>query len=161
MKWLESGIFLVVTFLVLKAANSEAQRLPRSSEPTHYDIELTTNVHLGQRAFTGFVRIEILIKENSDSITLHSRGLTIEQVRLLDWDANVLEVVSRAETQNNFLIIEGLGTPLQLQEGETYWVEITYRGQLSVGTSGFYRSSYTFDGVTRYKVVCYLLVQVF
>lgn len=157
MRWLKSGILLVVLISTVKAAPlTEAEneddplRLPKTSAPINYDIELTTNVHAGQTAFTGFVKIEIEIVENTDSITLHNRGLTIAEVKLVNYDGEEFGVVSRADTQKQFVIIEGLDRPLQLRAGEIYRIEISYRGQLSLGTSGFYRSSYTVDGIRRY-----------
>ena len=153
MRWIQSGIFLVVLLLTVKAApapfadDDGLLRLPKSSVPTHYDIELKTDVHTGQRAFTGFVRIHIEIKENTDFITLHNRGLTIEEVKLINSGEAVLETSLSSDGEKEFLIIESLVRPLQV--GELYTIEISYRGGLQLGTSGFYISSYRIDGGTR------------
>lgn len=131
-------------------ADDDSLRLPKSSVPVHYDIDLTTNVHTSSRALTGSVKIDIRVVENTDSITLHNSGLTINEVKLFNAAETELAVVSRAESDKSFLIIEGAETPLGLQAGSQYRIEISYRGNLGVGTDGFYRSSYTADGVTRF-----------
>ena len=131
-------------------AEEDSLRLPKTSAPSHYDIELTTNVHTGSRTLTGSVKIDIEIHENTDSITLHNRGLTILEWKLMDSEGEELSVTTRADTQKQFLIIEGLDSPLNLRVGEQYKIELTFRGQIGAGTSGFYRSSYSVNGVTRY-----------
>ena len=157
MWWIKSGIFLAVLFLTVSGkptpiadAEDDSLRLPKTSAPSHYDIELTTNVHTGSRTLTGSVKIDIEIHENTDSITLHNRGLMILEWKLMDSEGEELSVTTRADTQKQFLIIEGLDSPLNLRVGEQYKIELTFRGQIGAGTSGFYRSSYSVNGVTRY-----------
>lgn len=159
MKWLKSGILLVVLLSTAKAApapladdDENSLRLPKSSAPISYDLELTTNVHSGQRALTGFVKIEIEIKETTDFITLHNRGLTIGDVKLINSNSAELDIEISSDLEKEFLVIESLTRPLQV--GELYSIEISYRGNLQLGTSGFYRSSYRVaDGTTRYYVL--------
>lgn len=152
--WLSSGIILVILLSTATAAPAPfaeedgSLRLPKSSVPTHYDISLTTDVHVGQRAFTGVVKIEIEIKENTDFITLHNRGLQINEVKLINRAEAELEIRFTEDAEKEFLIIESLIRPLEV--GELFTIEISYQGSLQLGTSGFYRSSYKIDGETRY-----------
>lgn len=162
MKWLKSGILLVALLATVRAApapiandDEDSLRLPRNSAPIHYDIALTTNVHTSARAFTGNVRIEIEILETSFSITLHNRGLQIDEVKLTSFGGADVEIVTRLDAEKEFLIIESQSAALQYDEH--YFIDISYRGQLQLGTTGFYRSSYRVDGGTRYYITdnCY------
>jgi Peptidase M1 N-terminal domain len=153
MKWLKSGIILLLVVSAVTAApvdladDDDSLRLPQSSWPLSYDLTLTTNVHAGVRAFTGKVIISIEIKAATNFITLHNRGLTINDVKLKSNSGNELEIDHKSDAVKEFLVIESLTTPLQ--SGDQLTVEIEFNGLLQTGTSGFYRSSYVFEQVTR------------
>lgn len=155
MKWLESGVFLLVILSLSRAApapkadDDESLRLPKNSFPLSYDIALKTNIHAGQRAFTGTVKIEIEIRETSDYITLHNRELAIDiaSVKLTSALGNELTIEVTEDPAKEFLHIESVSQ--SLLPGEKYTLEISYSGMLQLGTSGFYRSSYTVNGLTR------------
>jgi Peptidase M1 N-terminal domain len=153
MKWLRSGIVLVLLISAVTAAPVDladedgSLRLPQSSWPLSYDLTLTTNVHAGTRAYTGKVIIAIEIKQTTDFITLHNRGLTINSVKLISSSDVELEIAHTNDAAKEFLVIESLTVPLVL--GARLTIEIEFNGLLQTGTSGFYRSSYVFDKVTR------------
>lgn len=152
MKWLKSGIFLVVLITTAAAApapfaDEDSLRLPKSSIPISYDLTLMTNVHTGARAFSGFEKIEIEIKEATDSITLHNRGLTVESVKLVNAAGTELDISLENDGPREFLVIES--TLATLQVGNVYTIEIGFSGLLQAGTSGFYRSSYKVGAETR------------
>lgn len=155
MKWLKSGILLAVLLATVNTAPSQEAdaeegelRLPKSSVPMHYDLELTTNVHDGSRSISGIVRINIEIRENTDFITLHNHGLTMDEVKLIASSQAELAIAYTLDEEKEFLIIESLTQPLQV--GQLFTLEISYRGLLQLDTIGFYRSSYRVDGGTRY-----------
>lgn len=153
MKWLRSGIFLVVLITTVRAAptlfadEDDPLRLPTNSAPISYDLTLTTNVHEGTIAFSGTVKIEIEIKENSDTLTLQNNGLTISTVTLSDSSEIAMESTYDEELDLEFVHVSSVSR--QFYTGETVFVVISFTGQLSTGTSGFYRSSYSVDGQTR------------
>ena len=151
MKWLKSGIFFAVVVSVwavpVPLADENSLRLPKSSAPLSYDLTLTTNVHLGQRAFTGNVKIEIEIRELTDVITLHNRRLVVQNFKVSDQNGIEIQTQNSSETEKEFFQLTR--TTGQFQQGEKYTIEIDYTGQLQTGTSGFYRSSYVVEGVTR------------
>lgn len=152
MKWLKSGIFLVVLILTVNSAPApfadDTLRLPKSSVPIRYDLTLTTLVHSGIEDFTGVVKINIEIKELTDVLTLHNRGLTIKSVSLKNTLTEVdYEIEYSENKEKEFVYIESLIRPLNV--GEFYTIEISYEGILQRSTSGFYRSSYKINGITR------------
>lgn len=152
MKWLISGILFVVLVATATAAptpfaDDDPLRLPKTSKPISYDLTLTTNVHSGTRAFSGTVKIEIEIVTNTDVLTLHNRGLTVGTVKLLDVSGAELRSSVTQETDKEFVHVQS--DSRSLIAGEKVNLEIEFTGQLSTGTSGFYRSSYTIGSETR------------
>lgn len=131
-------------------ADEGSLRLPKSSIPTNYDITLWTTVDTGERKFTGIVKIDIEIKENSDIITLHNRRLDIDyaSVKLINTFTEVeYEISVNEDTAREFVFIDSSIRPLVA--GENFRVEISYTGELQLGTSGFYRSSYIESSTTK------------
>lgn len=119
-------------------------RLPNNTTPLRYDVSLTTNVHLGEPEFTGVVRIRIEALENTQTITLQYRQLTIETIAVYSNPDNANPTLITGTTYAfvedlEFLVIT---TPIGLALGQQYRVDITYRGLLRDDNMGFYRSSY-------------------
>lgn len=115
-------------------------RLPNNTIPINYNIQLETNVHKGDFAFTGKVRIHIKVVEASKTITLQTRQVTLINIRIMSSDMTVLtEKATYKETiDTEFLIIN---TPDLVVNQEVY-VEIDYTATLRDDEAGFYRSSY-------------------
>lgn len=122
--------------------------LANTTYPISYDLHITTNVHTGERIFTGNVLIKLTIEQPSREIALHSRNHTIEKITL-STTAGVeiphLNAVTDSET--------GILSILFLQElpSGVYDLEMDYTSELEENQLGFYRSQYTADdGTTRY-----------
>jgi Peptidase M1 N-terminal domain len=152
MKWFKSGIFLVIfissTFAAPTPSADDPLRLPKTSVPLNYEITLTTNVHNnGERAFNGVMKIEVEIKENTNVITLHNRGLKVDSLKLLTESGSEISQTQRFETDKDFMHLD---VARQLNVGEKYSIEINYNGLLQLDMRGFYRSSYRAGSVTRY-----------
>lgn len=159
MKCLEIGILCLVILSTVSAAplapaaeeDEIDGRLPTTTIPSHYDIELKTDIHTGQRRFEGFVRILVDVAADVPSgtnvLTLHSRGLTITAVtpRVIDSEnVNIFE--SNSTSTNDFL---HLHVTRSLIANEKLTIEITYEGRLQTSMAGFYMSSYRVGGATR------------
>lgn len=130
-----------------KADEDDPSRLPRTSVPSHYDITLRTNVHLGTRRFDGVVKIETEILTSTETITLHNRALTIVSVRVLDAGSIDVYETHTLESGYSFMHIQTLRP---LAAGEMVTIEIEYYGNLQTSMAGFYLSSYrNEEGVTR------------
>lgn len=131
----------------IKANEPGEYRLPKDTIPINYDIHLITNIHEGDFDFTGTVKITLKVLEETDTITIHSRQLEIENdYELLDKDENPFPVTLEYVSKTEFLKfkleqVEG-EEPKKLKKGE-YTLEINYNGTLRDDNGGFYRSSYT------------------
>lgn len=125
-------------------------RLPNSTRPLKYNIELTTHVHdhgsPSQFEFEGKVIISLrVLEQNVRNITLHYRRITISHVKLSEsaelGSSIIVDDDSSFATDetHEFLVIQA---PSVLKLG-VYSLEILYRGELRSDNGGFYRSSYT------------------
>ncbi|XP_036342048.1 LOW QUALITY PROTEIN: aminopeptidase N-like [Rhagoletis pomonella] len=121
-------------------------RLPNNTEPIHYDIELTTNVHNGTRNFTGKVQILITATEDTRTIVVHARQLegfqaTIKKCK----QANAIEyeLSWSYESEREFLSLTPVNASLSLNKDTNWTLTIAYNGQLRTDAGGFHRLSYT------------------
>jgi aminopeptidase N len=131
----------IIIFCSLKLISSDdSLRLPETSIPLHYDLLMSTEIHLGARNFNGNVKIDIEIKEETETITLHSRGLSIISLKLFDDEKIQIESIYSLNVEKEFLII--LSTSRTFKTGEKFKIEIEFSGLMQLGTEGFYMSSY-------------------
>lgn len=130
-----------------KADEDDPMRLPRNSVPSHYDITLTSNVHVGTRRFDGNVRIDIEIIQQTNVLTLHTL-LTIKNglTKIIDSDDVDLFESREFDTSKDFVHFT---TTRMLEVGEKLTLEVPFRGVLTSNMAGFYLSSYTVNGTTR------------
>lgn len=130
-----------------KEVSETGYRLPNSTVPLKYNIEITTHVHDPnsdqQFEFEGKVIISLRVEEeNVQNITLHYREITVTHVKLSESGSLILiddDSSFSTDTTYEFLVIQ---PPSALKVG-IYTLEIQYHGELRSDNGGFYRSSYT------------------
>lgn len=131
-------------------SDNKDYRLPNDTIPLSYNIFLTTDVHRGEAAFSGKVRITLQAVEATSEITLHYRQITIEKIDLFHAVPDLIE----ENIQPKFVAdVEFLKIPLKapLTIGASYNLDISYTGSLRDDNMGFYKSSYkTSDDQTRF-----------
>ena len=66
------------TQLIAPARTADAERLPQTVIPEHYDLKLTPD--LKEAKFTGVEQIEVVLKEPSTTITLNSAEIEFQSV---------------------------------------------------------------------------------
>lgn len=128
--------------LRLEVREDPNYRLPNHTIPEHYDVDIFTQVHLKDDAFNGTVKILIAVLEDTKTVVLHARQLTIDSARIVD-GPRIIDCTFDYPTENptEFLTI----TPKNgqtLTKGNKLVVEITYKGKLRQDNGGFYRSTY-------------------
>ncbi|XP_055638196.1 aminopeptidase N-like [Toxorhynchites rutilus septentrionalis] len=135
--------------VTVRQETSSGYRLPNSTLPLKYNIELTTHIHdhnsPSQFEFDGKVIISLRVQEqNVRNITLHYRRIILSHVKLSESAEIGGSVIINDDSSfvtdetYEFLVIQA---PSVLKLG-VYTLEIQYRGELRSDNGGFYRSSY-------------------
>ena len=142
-------------------------RLPGSIVAEHYRIKMITVLQEGDFRLVGSLRMDFTVKESTDQVVMHAINLTVVEdsvniITLSRGDPRALSVEellsiveessdSRSDSEpirsqsvvydaeNEFVIIR-LTSPLI--ENRRYRINFNYRGKLSDGLKGFYRSHY-------------------
>ncbi|XP_017873367.1 PREDICTED: aminopeptidase N [Drosophila arizonae] len=137
----------LVRYIEPRADNNSVDnyRLPNNTVPISYNVELWTEVHKGTRNFSGVVKIDIQVVEDTKMITLHYRQISSFNATIQSKDSlssQPIAVVGSTETTREFLILTHTDT---LKAGSNWTVTINYTSQLRLDMGGFYISSYTDD----------------
>lgn len=121
--------------------NFETFRLPNDTRALTYDVSIRTWINEGNFTFTGTVRIEIIAEESTNTITLHHRELTIEDVTLLSEAGDPIEI--GATSYDSVFEFFTIPVPNNLTVGNVYFIVINYRGIMPTnGWSGYYAIRY-------------------
>ena len=153
------GIFLIVSecsalpSLLLNndqvstlAVDDQPWKLPKSSKPISYDLHLKSDIHTGSLVFSGNVRIKIEILEPTFVLSLHNDGLEVIDVKVIDKSGSELRNSYKMDGYFKITIED-----IILIRGAEYTLDITFKGLLRTGTSGFYRTYYQVNSnTTRY-----------
>lgn len=125
-------------------------RLPNNTNPIHYDLHLTSMVHLKQSAFNGTVKIDIQVLEDTKNIVIYASRLEIVSVVILDGPLAIECNARYDENQYNQLLTITPDYGETLEAGKLLTVVIKYWGEVR-GYRGFGVSSYTTkDGEERW-----------
>ncbi|XP_070690250.1 endoplasmic reticulum aminopeptidase 2 [Pempheris klunzingeri] len=123
-------------------------RLPRYVIPLHYHLLLHPN--LTSLSFTGSVQIQIDVQNNTNWVVLHSKGLQLHKVTILDQNHAHLSDQVLPVLHNPFHEQIGIFSPRVLSSGQKYFLYIEFEAELGEGFYGFYKSTYrTSTGETR------------
>uniref|UniRef100_A0A8C3YTD9 Aminopeptidase n=1 Tax=Catagonus wagneri TaxID=51154 RepID=A0A8C3YTD9_9CETA len=125
-------------------------RLPTKVVPLHYDLFIHPN--LTSLNFVASEKIEVLVRETTQFIILHSNGLDIMNATLQSEEdlryrksGKKLTVLSYPAHQQIALLV-----PEKLMADLRYSVAIDFQAKLADGFEGFYKSTYrTLGGETR------------
>ncbi|XP_037634147.1 endoplasmic reticulum aminopeptidase 1-like isoform X2 [Sebastes umbrosus] len=114
----------------------DRMRLPKTISPVHYD--LTIHPNLTTLDFTGVVRIQLDVHEDTSTIILHSKQLQISNVWLLIPEGlKPLWVLEYPRFHEIALLSDSV-----LTKGRRYEVQLEFAAILSDSFSGFYKSTY-------------------
>ncbi|XP_052888365.1 aminopeptidase N-like [Anopheles moucheti] len=136
----------------LASAQELRYRLPTYIVPTHYKLYVETQVHTGNRSYSGSVDIHLDIQRQTSTIYVHNRGLriTANELYFSDEAANItfLETLRYTEDSEREFTIFSIRRALAPAE---YILRLDFEGQLRTDEDGFYISSYRDEnGARRY-----------
>ncbi|XP_072520732.1 endoplasmic reticulum aminopeptidase 1b [Salminus brasiliensis] len=122
-------------------------RLPESVSPLHYDLLIHPN--LTSLDFAGRVKIQVKVHEETHTIVLHSKDLSISKAVLSGSDegqGQALRVLEYPAYQQIALMSNGTA----LKKGGVYVFQLDFEAKLSESFHGFYKSTYrTSEGEER------------
>lgn len=123
----------------------ERMRLPKIISPLHYDLSLHPN--LTTLDFTGVVRIDLDVHEDTSVVILHAKKMHISGALLLAPEGvRPLQVLEYPRFHQLALMSD-----LVLTKGRKYEVQLEFAANLSDSYHGFYKGSYrTSSGEVRY-----------
>lgn len=111
-------------------------RLPKTISPLHYD--LTIHPNLTTLDFTGVVRIDLDVHEDTDTVILHAKQMHISNVLLLAPEgARPLQMLEYPSFHQLALLSDSV-----LTRGRKYEVILEFAANLSDSFHGFYKGSY-------------------
>uniref|UniRef100_A0A2M4B4W3 Putative protease m1 zinc metalloprotease n=1 Tax=Anopheles triannulatus TaxID=58253 RepID=A0A2M4B4W3_9DIPT len=122
-------------------AEEQRYRLPTYIVPTHYDLYIESEVHTGNRSFSGQVDIHLDIRQPTRVIYVHNRDLTItwnELVQTVDGESYNETLLYTEDAEREFIIFASRTT----FEAGQYVLRIAFQGLLRTEYDGFYLSSY-------------------
>uniref|UniRef100_A0A3P9M0M0 Aminopeptidase n=1 Tax=Oryzias latipes TaxID=8090 RepID=A0A3P9M0M0_ORYLA len=114
----------------------DRMRLPKTISPLHYDLSLHPN--LTTLDFTGVVRIDLDVHEDTSVVVLHAKKMHISSALLLaPAGTRVLQVLEYPPFHQLALMSD-----VVLTKGRKYEVQLEFAANLSDSYHGFYKSSY-------------------
>ena len=119
--------------LFLGATIGVAARLPQTVIPTHYDITITPD--LGAETFHGEETIDVTVREATPSITMHSVGMTLRDVRITSGTNSYPATVSENADDETVTLTAAQALPA----GPAH-IAITFDGAISKQLRGLYLS---------------------
>ncbi|KAI9676269.1 MAG: Aminopeptidase 2 mitochondrial [Trizodia sp. TS-e1964] len=124
------------------------QILPANVKPTNYDLTLEPNFE--DYTYKGTVVISLDVVEKSQSISLNTKDLGLQSVKVLSGSKTITsapKVEYHEDSQTTTISFDG-----HIDAGSQAQLEISFTGKLNDNMAGFYRSSYEdpVDGSKRY-----------
>lgn len=126
-------------------------RLPRDTEPISYKVRLAPEYDDDTGKFKFWGQVEILVRVNhiTADVTLNARDMVIKEVAIIEYQSKTDVVLIGYEMikADEFLVIHA---GANLLAGRQYLIKVTFLGYLRPDMTGFYRSTYTVNGVNKY-----------
>lgn len=155
--WQSSTEVRVINDFIINYMNTVSEsehnwRLPKASAPISYEMKLVSHIDSDSTLVEGEVSIKLRIMESTDRLTLHSRTLNINDLRLFQADGvtEVMIINYSLYAPTDMLTIYlvdyiAAGTEFVLI------VKYTFDMNTLISQTGFYRTSYlNNDGLRRF-----------
>lgn len=129
---------------------SSSYRLPRDTRPLAYGLRLVPKYDKGSDAYTFGGQVEILIYINciTPNVTLNAKDMQIQSVAITELKTQKDQVVDSYELDNDAEILY-IYAQNNLLPYRRYLVKIVFQGLLRTDMTGFYRSMYKENDVTK------------
>ena len=118
--------------------NSDDGRLPSTVKPLNYDV--TLDLDLEELTFSGTVIIDLIVLEDTDSITLHSLDLELPKVSLKLKNQTPIKPVSIQTDKAEETVTFDFSRTLPAKSSALLIID--FEGELGKNTNGLYRAKY-------------------
>lgn len=121
-------------------------RLLNTTEPLHYRLDLTTNIHNRETVFSGIAQIRFRTLESLSRVRINAYRLTIQNCNLFTGNEEYIAGAT-CTTVDRFLDV---AAPTPLAANQEFILQVIYEGQHRTPSEGFHSSYYNVNGQTRY-----------
>ncbi|XP_010225771.1 PREDICTED: glutamyl aminopeptidase [Tinamus guttatus] len=124
-------------------------RLPTYIKPVHYDLEVKPEMELD--IYTGTVNISIALEKSTSYLWLHLRETKITEMPTLRKSSGEQIVLNDCfeYTSQEYIVMKAEAELSPASESEPYVLTLKFQGWLNGSLVGFYRTTYTENGVTK------------
>lgn len=164
--WQSSSEVQVINDFIINYMNTVSEsehnwRLPKTSAPISYELKLVSHIDSTSTAVEGEVLIKLRIMESTDRLTLHSRTLNINDLRLFQADGvtEVMIINYSLYAPTDMLTIYLVD---YIASGTEFVLSVKYNFDMNTSPSqtGFYRTSYlNTDGLRRFVMILLLKLE--
>tara|TARA_Y100001934_G_C12036017_1_gene623669 strand:- start:118 stop:507 length:390 start_codon:yes stop_codon:yes gene_type:complete len=123
------------------------KRLPKSTYPNRYEIEL--DVDLDKFSYTGRQKVDLNVVETTNKIVLNSVGIEVTKAKIQNTEQDISLEVSYIE-EDEKIVFESEEV---LSKG-LYELYLEFNSEITNDLKGFYKSSYMSEGGEK-KMDCY------
>lgn len=136
-----------------EAAEMDVFRLPTDIVPLSYGLEVATE--FANFTYTGKVEIVVQTTTKACQIVLNAKDILVTEVQVIDLRSNIPLNIAKyyLVDKNEQLVIELNDTIRCLTASRPYVVKVTFEASLRNDMSGYYKSSYKENNVTKYCIV--------
>jgi len=133
-----------------KSGSSSSYRLPRDTRPLAYGLRLVPKYEKGSNLYTFGGQVEILIYINriTPNVVLNAKDMQIKSVAITETKTQTDMPVDSYVLDNDAEILN-IYAANNLLAGRKYQVKIVFQGLLRTDMTGFYRSTYKENDVTK------------
>ncbi|XP_055616900.1 aminopeptidase N-like [Toxorhynchites rutilus septentrionalis] len=143
--WFRVCLCFVFVFL-FGVVNGKSLRLPNATVPLHYDLRLQTNVHSGDRSYSGRVTITIYVRERTNQIVLHAdASYDSKIVRFCESQSFATIAIDHVGLESDSQSLK-IVTKRQLERSERILLTIEFSGTLRNDRTGFFIDHYYPNG---------------
>ncbi|NWY00844.1 AMPE aminopeptidase, partial [Nothoprocta ornata] len=124
-------------------------RLPTYIKPVHYDLEVKPEMELD--TYTGTVSISIALEKSTSHLWLHLRETKITEMPTLRKSSGEQIALNDCfeYTPQEYIVMKAEAELSPASESEPYVLTLKFQGWLNGSLVGFYRTTYTDNGVTK------------
>lgn len=116
-------------------------RLPNNSIPIHYNVFLSTDIHIPNFNFNGSVAITFRTLMPSTNITINFKQISIYEVHLYNENSQIIESFVNFELDyvTELMVIR---PQFELPGNQQFIIRIEYSGVMRTDSYGYYQGSY-------------------